>query len=105
MGPHAMCRLGAGDLHPSLLRVEFLRVAAAEDFECALSAVLKIDVALRILMREPIRRYEIRHKDAVDLIAILVIFDRIADLAGPEDALGILVCAIEPGSTAISQIS
>src|SRR5476651_2417046 len=49
----------AGDLHPARLRIEFLRVAAAEDFKRAMGMALEIDDGLALPVREPIRRDEI----------------------------------------------
>src|SRR5579885_2690790 len=97
-GPRAPAfqRLGAGDLHPPLLRVELLRVAAAEHFESEVGIALEIDIALRVEMGEPGRRDEIGYQDSIDRIGVLVVLHRIADLGGPEHALRILVGAVEP---------
>ena len=95
-GPLAVPCLGSSNLQPSLLGIEHLCVTASQDLECGAGMALEVDVALRMLVCKPIRRYEVRHQDATDLIAILVVLDRIADLTGPEDALRILVCTVEP---------
>jgi hypothetical protein len=56
VGPREVRCLGPGDLLPPRLGIEFLRVAATENFECGLRVVLEVDRSLRMLVREPIRR-------------------------------------------------
>jgi hypothetical protein len=39
---------------------------------------------------KPIRCHENGHADATDLVAVLIVLDRIANFAGPKDALEVL---------------
>src|SRR6266436_3181014 len=50
-----------------------------------------------MLMREPIGRDEIRYKNIPDLVTVLVALNWVANLAGPKDAIGALVGAVQPG--------
>ena len=54
VGPMAAPRHRAGDLLPSLLRIEFLRIAAGQDFKRGAGMMLQVDIALRVLMAEPV---------------------------------------------------
>ena len=81
---------------PTLPWLEFLRVSSREDLERRIRVTPEVDVALRMLMREPVRGNKVGHKYAGDLAAILVIFDGIADFSRPKDATRILVRAVEP---------
>ena len=59
-------RAGASHLDPPLLRVELLRISARENLEGPGGMPLQIDFADRILVPEPVRRYEVgeQHVDA-----------------------------------------
>src|SRR5579872_5843886 len=96
MGPSTALRLGSGNLYPSLLGIELLGVTAGQNVECVIGVLLEVDDALRILVGEPVRRHKVGDEHAADLIAVLVVLDRIANLASPEYALRILVGAVEP---------
>ena len=87
----------AGDLLPPLLRIELLRVAAGQHLEGALGVALEVHLARRVLMAEPVGRDKVRHQGGSDRIAVAVVLDGIADLAGPEDSLVVLVGAVQPG--------
>src|SRR5271167_1838453 len=94
--PFAAPRHRSGDLLPSRLWIELLCIAAGQDLERGVGVAFEVDVALRMLVPEPVRRYEVRHEDATNLVAVLVILDRVADLTGPKDSLRILVGAVQP---------
>jgi hypothetical protein len=80
-------QLNAAGGKAPVLSAELLHVAVGQDFECGIGVALEFDAALRALVREPVRRHKVRHKNVADLIAVLVVLNRIADLAGPENAL------------------
>src|SRR5438309_2726769 len=84
--PQLCCR--AVDLNPSM-PVELLRKSAGQNVKCFMRVALQVDAAIGVLMREPVGRDEIRYEDVADLVAVLVAFDRVADLARPENAFGI----------------
>lgn len=88
--------LGTGNLLPPDLRIEILGVAAAEYLKRRSRVSLEIDLGLRVLMPEPVRRDKIGYQYPADFIALRVRFDWIADLAGPEHAVQVLVGAVEP---------
>ena len=69
VSPPAAPGLGPGNLLPSLIRVELLRVAPGQDLECGVGVALEVDRGLRMLVREPVRRHKVSHKNAADLIA------------------------------------
>ena len=96
MGPSAAPCFGSGDLLPSLLRIELLRVTPSQDLECFIRVSLEIDRPLRVLMSEPVWRDKIRNENTANLVAILVVLDGIANFTGPEDSLRILVGTVEP---------
>ena len=56
----------------------------------------QIDGARRILVSEPVGGDKVADQYAADVVPILVVLDRIADLARPEGTLGILVSAVQP---------
>ena len=89
-----MCGLGPRNLLPSAAGIPLLRVAAAEYLEGHAGVPLEVDIAMGMLVCKPIRRDEVCHEDAVDLVAILVVLNRIADLARPEDAVGITAAVV-----------
>jgi hypothetical protein len=71
MGQH---RQRTVDLHPSALRIELLRISPGQHLERGAGVTLQIDLALRVLMREPVRRDEVRHQDIADLTAVAIVF-------------------------------
>src|SRR3954447_9516081 len=83
-------------LNPAAMRVEFLRIAAAQDLERSATVLCEVQGAVRVLKPVPGRRHEISHQDALDLVAVLVALDRVADLAGPEHPVSVLVGAVDP---------
>src|SRR5215472_13150732 len=91
----AFC-LVPSDLFPSLPRLEFLGVSPGEDLERRSRMTLEVDVTLAMLMREPVWGNKVGHENAADLVAILVVFDWIADLPGPKGTTWILVRTVEP---------
>src|SRR5215469_11857602 len=96
MRPFAAFCLGPSDLFPSPPWLEFLRVSSGENLERRIRMTLEVDVTLRMLMREPIWGNKVGHENATDLVAILVVFDWIADLPRPKGPMRILVGAVEP---------
>jgi len=89
-------RAGAGQLDPALLRVEFLRISARENLEGRGGMPLQVDIADRILVPEPVRRYEVSEQHAAYVVPVLIVLHRITDLPRPEDALRVLVSAVQP---------
>src|SRR3954447_11246875 len=85
-----------GHLDPAAMRVEFLRIAAAQHLERSATVLFEVQGAVRVLKSVPGRRHEIGHQDALDLIAVLVALHRVADFAGPEHPVSILVGAVDP---------
>src|SRR5271166_5041179 len=94
--PFASPSKRSGDLLPSRLWIKFLCITAGQDLERLVGVTLEVDIALRVLVREPVRRNEIGHEDTTNLVAVLVVLDRVTDLTGPKDALRILVNAVQP---------
>src|SRR5690242_4717719 len=84
------------DLNPSMDGVELLRISAGQNIKRFMRVGLQVDAAISMLMRVPVGRDEIRYEDVTDLVAVLVAFDGVTYLARPEDALGILIGAVQP---------
>src|SRR3954471_2289158 len=78
-----------GHLNPAATRVEFLRIAAAQHLERTATVLFEVQGAVRVLESVPGRRHKIGHQDALDLVAVLVALDRVADLAGPEHPMSV----------------
>ena len=74
-----------------------MRITARQDVERLVRVVLEVDGLAPVLVRVPVGCDEVGDEDTADLIAVLVAFDRVANLACPEDAFGILIGAVEPG--------
>ena len=86
----------AGDLLPSCLWVELLGITARQNLECSMGVTFEVDRALRMLVAEPVRGDEIRHQDAANFVAVLVVLNRVADLTSPKNTLRILVRTVKP---------
>src|SRR5260370_14411196 len=92
--PHLCCR--TVDLNPPMVGVELLRISASQNVKRFVRVALQVDAAIGMLMRVPVGGDEIRYEDVTDLVAVLVAFDRVADLSRPEDAFGILIGTVQP---------
>src|ERR1043165_50866 len=90
-------RLRPSYLDPPGLGIEFLGVAAVQHVERLVAMPLEVDRAMRMLVPVPGRRHEIGDQNALDLVAVLIALDRIADFARPEHAMRVLEGAVEPG--------
>ena len=79
-----------------MVGVELLRISAGQNIKRFMCVAFKIGVARRVFGHEPIWCNEIRHEDVAYPVPILVACHRVADLARPKDAFGILIRAVEP---------
>lgn len=89
-------RFGSRDLHPPVMGIELLRVTTAQHFERPDGMAFQVDFCLCMLVPKPVWRYKVSDEYFADFVTVLIIFDRICNFAGLEDAMEILIGTVQP---------